>query len=207
MQRTLSQIRLRPLQPTDKQDYLRWRLDPLIGGVMRGGIPQEAEIQAELQMRFEQPRADEIYLCFEAIQPSTTVPQELIHAGDIRIRKTKDRKSYAFNESHGVWEFGLQCDQHFWGDTELSAIVAMLDVAFMLKGAVRVEDTLWSGNHRSIDVLEKAGFTREGLLRKRLWRNDEWIDEVFLGITEDDYQKLWGHSLPHWNYDEIKRIL
>lgn len=206
MKRTLYPLRLRALQSADQNDYIRWRRDPLIGGVMRGGIPNDEELQAELKMRFEQPRTDEIYLCFQTMTPGS-FSHNLKHAGDIRIRKTKDRKSYAFNESHGVWEFGHQCDQEFWGDPELSAVVAMLDIAFRLKGAVRVEDSLWSGNHRGITILEKAGFLREGVFRKRVWRDGSWIDEIFLGITDDDYQKLWGTSIPHWNIDEIKSIL
>lgn len=201
MQRSLVPIRLRQLQLSDKEDYIRWRLDPRISGVMRGGVPNETELNTELEMRFNKKRPDEIYLCIE-IQAKNS--NSLVHVGDIRLRKIRDRKSYAFDESHGVWELGHHCDPDYWGDVELSATVAMLDLAFKLRGAVRVEDTIWTENIQNINMKLKAGFSHGGVMRKRVWRNDEWLDEINMGITDDEYANLWGNTSPHWNFDEIR---
>ena len=162
------------------------------------GFYSDEELKAEIEMRFNSKREDEIYLCFEV---------DGRHAGDARIRKIKDRKSYLYNESHGVWEFGIQCDQAYWGEVELSAIIAMFDIAFRVKRAVRVEETLWNSNAHQSDLFQSAGFCQEGVLRKRVWRNEEWLDEVVMGITDDDYVKLWGNSIPHWNFEEMKTQL
>jgi RimJ/RimL family protein N-acetyltransferase len=37
--------------------------------------------------------------------------------------------------------------------------------------------------------LEKAGFTREGVLRQVAWRDGAWRDGVVYGILRDDHHK------------------
>ncbi|GAA4094722.1 GNAT family N-acetyltransferase [Nonomuraea soli] len=38
-------------------------------------------------------------------------------------------------------------------------------------------------------TLEKAGFTREGVVRQAQWREGRWHDQVLYGITRDDHQQ------------------
>ncbi|MEK1891548.1 MAG: GNAT family protein, partial [Phyllobacterium sp.] len=42
------------------------------------------------------------------------------------------------------------------------------------------------GNERSIRLLEKAGFQREGLLRSYLKINGMWQDHLLFALIEDD---------------------
>ena len=50
----------------------------------------------------------------------------------------------------------------------------------------RIEAACIPGNKRSIRVLEKAGFTREGLLRSYLKINGGWQDHYFYALISSD---------------------
>lgn len=50
----------------------------------------------------------------------------------------------------------------------------------------RIEAACIPGNKRSIRVLEKAGFTREGLLRSYLKINGGWQDHYLYALISDD---------------------
>ncbi|MBU0581821.1 MAG: GNAT family N-acetyltransferase [Alphaproteobacteria bacterium] len=50
----------------------------------------------------------------------------------------------------------------------------------------RVEAACIPGNTRSVRVLEKAGFTREGLLRSYLKINGTWQDHYLYGLVSED---------------------
>jgi ribosomal-protein-alanine N-acetyltransferase len=50
----------------------------------------------------------------------------------------------------------------------------------------RIEAACIPGNKRSIRVLEKAGFTREGLLRSYLKINGDWQDHYLYALIADD---------------------
>lgn len=50
----------------------------------------------------------------------------------------------------------------------------------------RVEAACIPGNTRSVRVLEKAGFTREGLLRSYLKINGSWQDHYLYGLVAED---------------------
>ncbi|HLV98733.1 MAG TPA: GNAT family protein [Ktedonobacterales bacterium] len=61
----------------------------------------------------------------------------------------------------------------------------LADYLFSVYPIMRVEATTDSTNRAEQRALEKAGFTREGVLRLAQWRNGEWHDLVL-------YSKLRG---------------
>jgi RimJ/RimL family protein N-acetyltransferase len=52
--------------------------------------------------------------------------------------------------------------------------------------ANRIEATTETGNRAEQRALEKAGFTREGILRGRDWRAGQWRDVVIYAIVRAD---------------------
>jgi ribosomal-protein-alanine N-acetyltransferase len=68
------------------------------------------------------------------------------------------------------------------------AIQALLSHAFGAMRLHRVEAACIPGNARSIRVLEKAGFAREGLLRSYLRINGVWQDHYIYGLIADQYR-------------------
>jgi ribosomal-protein-alanine N-acetyltransferase len=75
------------------------------------------------------------------------------------------------------------------------AIGVLLSHAFGTMRLHRVEAACIPGNTRSIRVLEKAGFTREGLLRSYLRINGAWQDHFIYALIADEQQRGSGKRL------------
>lgn len=75
------------------------------------------------------------------------------------------------------------------------AMGALLSHAFGSMRLHRVEAACIPGNARSIRVLEKAGFTREGLLRSYLRINGIWQDHFMYALIADEHQRGAGKRL------------
>jgi RimJ/RimL family protein N-acetyltransferase len=66
-----------------------------------------------------------------------------------------------------------------WGRGIASATVAaFVDAVFATERYVRLEATVFAWNPASMRLLEKCGFTREGVLRAAVWKDDALIDAV-----------------------------
>ena len=70
-----------------------------------------------------------------------------------------------------------------------AAIRLMLEHGFGTMRLNRIEAACIPENERSIRVLEKAGFQREGLLRSYLRINGAWRDHILYAITAEDYRQ------------------
>jgi RimJ/RimL family protein N-acetyltransferase len=69
------------------------------------------------------------------------------------------------------------------------AVMVLTDYLFLSRDLIRVQAVADKSNVASLRVFEKAGFVREGILRKSLWNRDgTWGDGVLLSILRED----WG---------------
>jgi ribosomal-protein-alanine N-acetyltransferase len=68
----------------------------------------------------------------------------------------------------------------------LDALRLLADHAFGTMRLHRIEAACIPANRRSVRVLEKAGFTREGLLRSYLKINGDWQDHYLYALIDDD---------------------
>ncbi len=84
------------------------------------------------------------------------------------------RYGVAMNGHIGYW-MGAQ---HAGKGLMQDAVLALVTYAFERLGLHRLEAACIPGNERSIRVLEKTGFTREGLLKSYLKINGEWQDHL-----------------------------
>jgi ribosomal-protein-alanine N-acetyltransferase len=76
--------------------------------------------------------------------------------------------------------------QHTGKGYGTAAVKLALDIAFNKLNFHRVRAEAQPENIGSLRVLEKAGFSKEGLLRKNLLVNNEWRDHVCLAILKED---------------------
>lgn len=53
-------------------------------------------------------------------------------------------------------------------------------------GFHRLQLEIYGFNERAMRHAERAGFVREGVLRKAYWRHDEWVDGVLYGLVAED---------------------
>ncbi|MET4561915.1 ribosomal-protein-alanine N-acetyltransferase [Lysinibacillus parviboronicapiens] len=65
------------------------------------------------------------------------------------------------------------------------AVELVVRFAFEQIGLHRVEAYVSTQNNASIRVLEKSGFQREGLLRKLLYINGEWVDHYMYACLDE----------------------
>jgi len=75
--------------------------------------------------------------------------------------------------------FGYWLGEQYWGRGIMTAAVrATSDFALRHFELVRLEAPVFEWNPASMRVLEKCGFVREGVLRRRIFKDGEIIDAV-----------------------------
>jgi ribosomal-protein-alanine N-acetyltransferase len=95
------------------------------------------------------------------------------------------RRGVAQSAQIGYWMGEEYAGRGYMG----AAIALLLDHAFGTMRLNRIEAACIPRNERSIRVLEKAGFQREGLLRSYLRINEAWQDHFLYAITADDHAR------------------
>ena len=76
-------------------------------------------------------------------------------------------------------EVGYWLGEEYWNrGIATEAVVATTEYAFNVLGVVRVHAEVFQWNTASMRVLEKAGYVREGVLRKSVYKDKQWVDEV-----------------------------
>jgi [ribosomal protein S5]-alanine N-acetyltransferase len=95
------------------------------------------------------------------------------------------RRGVSQSAQIGYWMGEQHAGKGYMG----AAIAMLLDHAFVAMRLNRIEAACIPRNERSIRVLEKAGFRREGLLRSYLRINGTWQDHFLYAITADEYAR------------------
>jgi RimJ/RimL family protein N-acetyltransferase len=67
------------------------------------------------------------------------------------------------------------------------AVRAVLDHLFRVRGLHKVTAETDARNAASARLLQRVGFTREGLLRSHTWIKNEWTDDVLYGLLADEW--------------------
>jgi ribosomal-protein-alanine N-acetyltransferase len=67
-----------------------------------------------------------------------------------------------------------------------ASVAAVAGFVFDTLRLHRIEAACLPGNVASIRLLEKAGFSREGVARRYLRINDAWQDHLLFALLEDD---------------------
>ena len=58
---------------------------------------------------------------------------------------------------------------------------------FAIRGLHRLQLETLTDNHAMIAAAERAGFTREGVIRGSSWVNGRWADDVIFGLLDTEY--------------------
>lgn len=86
-------------------------------------------------------------------------------------------------------DFGIGIfDRNYWSKGYgREAIDLILGYAFRLRNLQRVHLTTSSNNERAIRCYLACGFVEEGRLRRQIWCNGEYVDEVHMGILVEEW--------------------
>jgi RimJ/RimL family protein N-acetyltransferase len=116
------------------------------------------------------------YACF------AIVPQGMTTAiGIFQVR--------SLEPGFGTAEWGFAMGSQFWGrNIFVEGAHLVLDFAFDVIGAQRLEARAAVANGRGNGALRKIGAVQEGLLRRSFLRHGQHHDQVLWGILADDWR-------------------
>jgi len=82
-------------------------------------------------------------------------------------------------------------EKKFWGKGYATeARVLMLYYAFFKRGLNRVWARVLEDNIAALKMLEKTGYKKEGLLRNSSFKEGKYVNEVYLGVLKEDFEKV-----------------
>lgn len=83
-------------------------------------------------------------------------------------------------------EMGYWLAEPFWGKGIMSnAVKQMIDYTFKNFDVIRLYARPFSSNIGSQKVLEKSGFTHEATLKKSIYKNGIYLDELIYSVVKD----------------------
>ncbi|MGC5343543.1 GNAT family protein [Streptomyces sp. AM 4-1-1] len=71
----------------------------------------------------------------------------------------------------------------------VDVVRVLCDYGFAVRGLHRLQLETLADNGAMIGAAERAGFGREGTLRRSAWAGGEFTDEVIYGLLADDWRK------------------
>jgi RimJ/RimL family protein N-acetyltransferase len=121
-------------------------------------------------------RADGVYACF------AVVPDGFEHAmGLIQVRQLEP--------GFGTAEWGFALGSLFWGTGIFpEAARLVVDFVFNTLGTHRLEARAAVPNGRGNGALRKLGAVQEGVLRRSLLRNGQYLDQILWTILDEDWR-------------------
>jgi RimJ/RimL family protein N-acetyltransferase len=124
------------------------------------------------------------YVCFGIVPDGMDAA-----VGIIQVRKTEPGFSTA--------EWGFALGSPFWGRGLFAeGAELVLDFAFDVIGVHRLEARAAVRNGRGNGALKKIGALQEGILRRSLLRNGEYLDQVLWAIVDSDRRDARAYSGP-----------
>lgn len=85
-------------------------------------------------------------------------------------------------------EIGYWLGEPYWGKGIASAALKLMtNYAFDTLDINRIYTSVFEANHASMKVLNKNGYTKEGILRKAVYKNDVFLDEHRYGILRSEW--------------------
>jgi RimJ/RimL family protein N-acetyltransferase len=83
-------------------------------------------------------------------------------------------------------EIGYWLGEEYWNRGIVTeAVLAVTNYAFATLGLVRLYADVFEWNAASMRVLEKAGFQKEGVLRKSAMKDHQLVDQVVYAMVKE----------------------
>lgn len=160
----LGDLRIRPWRKNDLDALLRYANNPKIAANLRDQFPHPYTRRDALDY-LEYVRTMEVPMSFAVEHGGEAI-------GGIGFKLGIDIARISV-------EMGYWLGEPFWGrGLTTRAVTASSDWAFENYKVVRIFATVFLENVASIRVLEKSGFTREGVLRRSAIKNGVIRDQV-----------------------------
>jgi len=169
-------VRLNALTPDDLPTIARWRED---ADFMRlyDALPARPQSEAELTQWLEELQKDENTFAFAVRTQDSDVLVGAVELDEILW-------------AHRVSGLGVVIgDRAHWGQGYgYEAMTLALAFAFNELNLHRITGTVFSYNARSIALMEKLGFQREGVFREFLQRDGKRYDMLLYGLLRREWK-------------------
>jgi RimJ/RimL family protein N-acetyltransferase len=99
--------------------------------------------------------------------------------------------TFDVNRRNGAFKYGILIKRPYWGKGYApDAIKILLRYYFRELRYQKCTVLIYSFNQRSIHLHEKLGFQYEGRLRRMLFTNGNYYDEIYYGITAEEFDEI-----------------
>ncbi|WP_135667414.1 GNAT family N-acetyltransferase [Halorhabdus rudnickae] len=163
-------VALRPIEEEDLAFVQRERSDERVWRTLGWPVPSNRE---QVEAFYEETISDE-----ETIHLLITVDEEPVGMVSFHDLSEKDRRGEL-----GYW---VAADHHGNGYAT-DAIGTIVAYAFRDLGLHRVEAKVFDGNDASRRVLEKLGFTHEGIHREATFSDGQFRDVHWYGVLAEEF--------------------
>jgi RimJ/RimL family protein N-acetyltransferase len=168
-------VRLRPVMPRDAKRTFSWYNDPeIVAPYDRFSVDTFEEFERSIQTA--------------ADDPTSLAPRFVVALldGDVPIGLVGHYVPHPVLETLDVW--------YVIGDRQVrrkgyatEAVGLLLDHLFATTPLPRLGATVDVDNQPSVELLERLGFKREGVLRSALFHHARWHDIAVYGIMRDEW--------------------
>jgi len=102
-----------------------------------------------------------------------------------------DINTYTCNRRNGTFKYGIGLRKQYWGmGYAAEAVKIILRYYFRELRYQKVTPYIYSFNRNSAKLHEKLGFKEEGRLRRMLYTNGEYHDEIYFGMTKEEFDQI-----------------
>ena len=190
----LNDVTLRPLEFDDIDTLYGWETDVELA-IWSGWIPQlsRAAFRHKYEQRITEPEKDLVMLGIE-------YEGQLVGYVQLALIDDDERRAAV-----GI----LVGEKNMWGrGIGKTALRILLDYAFTVKNLERVYAEVYAFNQRSLRLMERVGFQKEGVLRQHEIHNGARQDMHFFGILKAEFYQKYEtmFKLPDNNEDETGKI-
>lgn len=174
-----SRIYLRALELEDYKVSVKWRNDPDIQDMVGGHkyfVSEEKERQWVMNAVNDN---DRIVLAVCLVENDKYIGNVMLQEIDWINRTARVPVMIGDKEE---WNKGYATE----------ARMMMLKFAFEERGIERVSAYILENNKASIKMHEKCGFKKEGLLRKSVYKNGSFYNQVLMSLLKDEFYEAYS---------------
>jgi ribosomal-protein-alanine N-acetyltransferase len=166
---------LRPLEMNDADFIFQHFSDPQVAQYLLDEAPLTSRDQALELIEFYQRPAESNYNRWG-----------VLHKADGKLIGTCGFHRWDTRRHHA--EIGYDLSPNYWGKgLMVEAVRAALNYGFGRLALNRVEALVYVRNPQSARVLEKLGFTREGVLREYFYLNQQYYDHAIYSLLRREW--------------------
>jgi RimJ/RimL family protein N-acetyltransferase len=172
-----ARLRIRPFEEADLATLHAYRNDAEIARYQGfRAVDREGLLRFILHMNRASPETVGDWLQW-AVEDKATG----LHFGDVGIHRQADEPL----EAEITYTFAREAHGRGYA-TE--AVEALLNHLFGVLGLHRVTALIYADNVRSIALVERLGFRKEGHFRRSARRGGVWVDDVLYAVLEDEWR-------------------